>query len=340
MKTKDEIQIRELYETFVNAWQSRNTDGLENILSEDCDIDFSIFDKGIQINEFKKQLAYRGLEPTYTRFEIFNYVCATDGEKAAQSGVIQGIFVKEDTDTPTTFNFNGFMMNTLKKVNGEWKFDALRFNLGSESDNHARLKTTGVSVDYYTEGDTRFVDNWHFIEMSVGWHKDSRLLSVVPEIDAPWYYIQNRTNLGSDEDQIEEKLYEYCIALDWDCLELYGEVFSDNLQAEYEGFRIFNKRTATQMLRFERQGMIGMGHIIFVDTIDIHGDEANVTAYRSGYLPADKLFGSNKFNNHYCAHYYFKLKKEEKGWRITKLQYLPGRITKPMTERIYYSETK
>lgn len=330
----DEKMIECLFQRFVQSWQSGKTNNLDEIVTTDCDIDFSIFDKGIRVEQFKKELAYRGLEPTYTRFEIYNYVCAIGENKAAQAGVVQGVFVDEKSEKKSNFTFNGFMVNSLIKTEEGWKFDALRFNLGSTSDNHARLYTSGVGVSYY-ESNTDFVKNWHMIDFVVGWHKNGRILSVVPEIDAPWYAIKNRKNKGTDEQQIKELLYRYCFALDYDCLELYEGVFSEDVKAKYEGYRLFDKRSVTEMLRFERQGMIGMGHIIYVDSIIFDGDIANVRAYRSGYLPSAKIFGEGKYKNYVNARYEFQVRKENKEWRILRLNYLPGSLENEITDEVF-----
>lgn len=336
MIINDEKNIKTLFETFVKAWQTGETDDLDSILVADCDIDFTIFEKSIDIEQFKTELAHRGIEPTYTRFEIYNYVCAVGENKASQTGVIQGVFVDEKSNVKSNFNFNGFMVNSLIKTDDGWKFDALRFNLGSESDNHARLHTSGVGVDYY-DGNVDFVDNWNLIDFKVGWSKGSRILSIVPEIDSPWYAIRDRKNKGNDYEQIEEVLYRYCFALDYDCLELYDGVFSEDLQAKYEGHRLFNKRSVTKMLRFERQGMIGMGHIIYVEDIQINGNIADVRAYRSGYLPSDRLYGKNKELTYFGARYEYKLIKENDEWKILRLNYLPGLLVKNTPSNLFIS---
>ena len=332
------IAIKDVFNTFIAAWEKCDIDGLNNIILPECNIDFSIFDKNISVEEFKKQLIIRTKKVTYSRFETYNFVCAHNNTKAAISAAVQGVFVNEE-DIPTSFSFNGFFSNSLIKTDKGWKFDNLRFILGSESDNHARLKSNGISVDYM-DGDIDFVKNWHLVDFNVGWHKGVRMTPIIPEEDCPWYAIKDRINKGTDEDQIKECFYRYCYGLDYDCLELYDDVFSENATATYSGNRLYNKRTVTAMLRYEREGMIGMGHIMVFSSVKVNGNNASAHVYRTGYLPSNKLKGETKYLNHVIARYDLTFIKENDKWLIEELNYYPGRLTVPFFEDTFISETK
>ncbi len=335
--THDEKLIREAFNRFVECWQKAETDQLDEILESDCVIDFSIFKKVITVEELKKELAVKTKKTTYSRFEVYNFVCAHNETEASVAGSIQGIFVNEE-DHPSNYTFNAFTGCSLVKKDGNWKFDTLRLILGSGSDNHARLRTTGVSIDY-GDGDTDFVANWNLITNEVGWHEGSRITSVVPEEDCPWYAIKDRLNHGTDEEQIEECFYRYCYGLDYDCLDLYDDVFAEDASAVYYDDRIYDKRGVTAMLRYEREGMIGMGHIMAFSSIDVCKDHAKAHAYRTGYLPGPLLFGDSKFLNHVVARYDLEFVRENGLWKILKLNYYPGRLTVPFSTDTFISES-
>ncbi len=324
---RDELEIKNLLKTFVESWQSGNTDNLDDIVTKDVQIDFDIFDKGIDIKELKKNLATRTRNVTYSRFEVYNYVCVANEKEAVQSAVISGFFVDEDCAKPTNFAFCTFMVNDLVKEKQGWKYKNLRMGLGSESDNHGRLYSTGVGIDY-RNGDPSFVENWHLIPNEVGWHNGSRIGSVVPEIDAPWYKITNRTNIGSDKEQIEECLYKYCFSMDYDCLELYDQVYDEDFKAVYRGAPIYDKRTCTALLKFERAGMIGTGHIFAPEKIVVNGDYAYAHVYRTGMTgaPSELLFKDTKKKNYVFARYDFKFVKKSNRWLMLNLDYYEGGV--------------
>lgn len=333
--TNDEKEIRQLLETFITAWKDRKTDHIDELMTSDCEIDYSIFDKGISIDVLKKQLSTLTRIPTYTRFELYNYVCAVGQDKAQNSGFIQGIFVDESGEKSTSFTFDAFIANSLVKVDGKWKMNAMRLELGSSSDNHVRLYSTGVGIDHFA-GDVSFIGNWHQLTTEVGFFKGSRIKSIVPEYDAPWYAIKDRVNInGSDLDQIRELVYRYCFSLDLDCLELYDTVFTEDASAVYSDDRKYDKRTVTAMLRFERQGMIGLGHIVYVDSVDFNGDEAVGRIYRAGYVPPHKLHGEDKKLNYVNARYRMEFKKVNGQWRIKKLYYYPGFLVRDYASDVF-----
>lgn len=329
--------IRETFNTFVKAWEKCDLQGLNKVILPTCKVDYSIFKKDISVEEFKKELVTRTKKVTYSRFETYNFVCSHNKTKAAISAAIQGLFVNEE-DKPTNFSFNGFITDSLVKTEDGWKFDNMRFILGSESDNHARLKSNGISVDNM-DGDVDFVKNWHLIDFNVGWHKDVRMISIVPEEDCPWYAIKDRVNKETDEEQIKECFFRYCYGLDCDCVELYDDVFSKTCNANYSGNRLYDKRSVTAMLRYEREGMIGMGHIMAFSSIDINGNIAKAHVYRAGYLPGGKLKGDLKYLNHVIARYDLVFIKEDDKWLIDDLRYYPGRLVVPFSKDTFISET-
>ncbi len=334
---QDKKTIRTMFEQFTTAWHSRETDVLDQLLLPDCHIDFSIFKKGITRDELKKELAVRTRNQTYSRFEVFNFVCCIGEDKAQQSATIGGIFVDESGERPDSFGFTAKMSNTLVKTENGWRYSAMRLDLAGESDNHGKLRTTGIGV-MLMNGDTSFVENWNLIPNEVGWHEGSRMFSVVPEVDAPWYAIKDRIDVDTDEEQITETIYRYCYALDFDCIELYDGVFSKNAHVVYNDNRMYDKRTASEMLRFEREGGIGSHHVLYPYSIDVQGDLAYVRAYRSGmdYIPAEVLVGEKKHQNWLAGRYNLVFTKEDGVWRILRLNYYQGGQVGPRSPEVFY----
>ena len=331
MMTNDEKQIRELLNQFVYMWGSGRTEGLTGIVTEDCVYDFSMFDAGIGREEFAAKLAERTHPADYTRFEIYNYVCAANETEAQQSSIVAGLF--SDEKEQKSFYFNFFMMCSLKKTEDGWKYTAMRGELGSGSDIHARLRNDGVHVDR-TGGDDSFIANWNNIDLTIGWYENSRPPRIVPEFDAPWYAIENRIADQTDEEEITELVSKYCYALDHDILRLYDDVFSEECNAVYSGTRLYNKRTCTEMLKFERAGMLGRGHILYPEWIKVNNDQAEGRFYRAGYLPPELCLGDAAGKNWVCARYDLRFVKEKGMWKIYRLNYLDGRLERPLPDSI------
>ena len=335
----DRREIRSLAERFVRAWQSGKTEALDDLMTEDCEIDFSIFDKGISHEDFKRELATRTRKTTYTRFELFNCVCRVAGDRAQQSATICGVFADEDTEPTASLGFTAKMANALVKTVDGWRYSALRLELAGTSDNHARLYTTGVGLAYLNGGDTGFIANWHPIPTQVGWHDGTRILSVVPEVDAPWYAVPERTDAPSDEELINEVLYRYCFALDFDCLDIYYGVFTEDAMLAYGEGRIYDKRGVTKMLRFEREGGIGSHHVLYVDHVDIDGNQAYAKIYRSGadFVPSAWLYSHEGLRtNNLIGRYDMRFQKVGLEWRIQFLHYYQGGFAGPaLPEEVY-----
>lgn len=330
MIKKDEKELRSLLESFVQAWVSGETACLDDIMLDDCLIDFSIFEKNISHENFKKELTVRTRKPTYTRFDMYNYFCSIGKNKAQQIAIICGLFVDDSQERLASFAFSGMMVNTLIRTTNGWKYSAMRLDLGSESDNHGRLYSSGIGIDYY-DGDTSFVQNWNLLTNTVGWHKGMRLPSIIPEYDAPWYAITDRVNTdGTDEEKIREAVCRYCFSMDYDALELYDKVWADDAHAIYRGAPIYDKRTVTALLKHEKEGGIGTGHILVCDTIDIHGDTADVHVYRAGTssIPWQKLIGEDKKKYYAFARYDLKMIKDNENniWRIFNMLYYEGGV--------------
>ena len=336
MECRDKKEIRNLFERFVTAWESCRTQDLRELLLENCDLDFSIFRKGISRETLAEQLAVRTRKPTYTRFEIYNFVCCIGEGVAQQSATVCGLFVDESGERPANFGFTAKMANSLVKTENGWRYSAMQLELAGESDNHGRLYTTGVGISYMN-GDTSFVQNWRLIPNEVGWHKGSRLPSVIPEEDAPWYAVPDRRDENDDQEQIRETLYRYCFALDFDCVELYDGVFSKDALLVYGDTRKYDKRSVTAMLRFEREGGIGSHHVLYLDRLEIRGDRAKACVYRAGmdYVPSEKLFGESKKKNYPSGRYDMEFIREDGGWRILKLHYYQGGIEAPWSAEVF-----
>ena len=339
---QDKKIIREMFQSFVQAWQSGKTDCLDDLLLPDCKIDFSIFDEGITREQLKENLAVRTRNVSYSRFELYNVVGCVGEGIAQQSGTVCGLFVDEYADQPASFAFTAKMANTLVQTEDGWKYEKMHLELAGQSDNHARLYSTGVGV-MRMKGDTGFIENWRQIPLEVGWHEGSRLPSVIPEIDAPWYAVQNRIDENTDEEQIKETLYRYCFALDFDCIELYNGVFSEESLMVYGDFRKFDKRSVTEMLRFERMGGIGSHHVLYPEYIEIQGNRAKAHIYRSGldYVPGDKVIhGENKMKNYLSGRYDMEFIKENDKWYIYRLYYYQGLIEGPRSEEVFYCSSE
>lgn len=339
MGNNDKKILHDNLETFVKAWECGKTDSLDDILTENCDIDFSIFDKGISVEQFKKDLAVRTRKPTYTRFEVYNYVCALGEERAQQSCVVIGVLVDENEERLCNFSFSGFLIGSSIRTGNSWKYDFLHFELGYTNLDHGRLRTGGVDIDY-GNGDPSFVENWNLLNNFVGWQEGSREARIIPEFDSPWYAIKNRIKDESDEEQIEETVYRYCMGLDLDCLDLYDDVFAEDAIAVYSGNRMYDKRGVTEMLRFERQGMIGASHILYKEWIKVHGETADARFYRSGYLPDHLLYGEGKKKNYVNARYDLKFVKENNYWKLYRLDYKEGRLDRELPKNIISCSTE
>ena len=85
---------------------------------------------------------------------------------------------------------------------------------------------------------------------------------------------------------------------------------------------------------------ICISHIIYFDTICVNDNIAFAHAYRTGYLPGDRMHGEEKYLNYVIARYDLAFVKEFDNWKLQKLNYYPGFLIRPFSENTFISETR
>ncbi len=325
---KNDGIIRKMTEELVKAWETGETDILDDLILTDASIEFTMFGRGICIAELKHWMSERARPVSYTRFDIVNYVCLMEQGKAQETYSLIGLFADKAKGNWEQFQFEGIFANTVLLTENGWCFGSIKFELTDANTSiWPKMFNDGITV-IPSGGDDSFVANWLVKQHDdrIGWYPDKELPIIVPEVDAPWTVISNRENIGTEEEQIEEVFYRYAYGVDNGLFELYEDVFTDDAVIKYFDDQPWDKRTVTEMLKFEKQGGCRVIHTGFHKDIRIFGDRAVGYVYLRSitapdYLPITEGMIRKRW---IWARYRLEYVKRDGKWRIHRLFFYPG----------------
>lgn len=324
-RAKDNLELRMRFEQFVKDWEAVSVDSMKEYIRRDAVIDFSIFDRGLDREEFIAKLSYRPRETTWVRFDPYNYVCLFNEEKAQMTAELILEFTSAE-DTPQEFcAAANFVASLVKEGEHDWKFSELRLNL-QEDDLiiHPVLTSKGIAKDKWS-GDRSFVSNWYMHDDRIGWFENKRQVSVVPELDMPWYAIPDPVYLGSDEEQIERAIFAYYYGVDQIMgAQFIDYAFNEDAMIIYADGTPLTLREELDAMRSQIQGSPRVCHVAKVTDIQIDGDRAIVKTYNRHMCNED--FADPLKREWRCAwaRYRFVLTKRKGMWKIDRLNYYPA----------------
>lgn len=325
---EDYFQIKEKFSGFVKSWETGKVEDIDAYVLADVVAYFSIFGPfALSRETLKSNLKQRTHEVTYARFEILNYVCLIEGERAQVASDMNGL-MSDDTDgVYSHYGFNGaFVVSFVKKEIG-WRMSEIKFDLRVDDAEILGRDKNGAFCLTQGTGDLSFVKNWLPIQHEPGWREGCRLPAISAEYDAPWYVIKNPENIGTDEEQIEELFYRYCFAIDNDCFQLFDAVFTDDCTVTMLPFGYLNKRALTDILKVNRSGSRRCLHMGKPSRIVVNGDKAEIEMWHK--VPADliapyKLTKENEQEDFITSRWFLHAVKEEGKWRYSRMDCVAG----------------
>ena len=272
----DYNEIKENFHKFANGWVTGEVDMLDDAVLPDVKAYFSIFGSQncMARSALKANLAVRTHKTNYGHVQVNNYVCLIEGNHAQQIAYLNGIFSDDSDGNYEHYCWSGQMANHWVKTSQGWRMDVMRFDLNLDDANIlGRIDEDLSFIVNKGPGNIEFVSNWQGIIDRAGWFQGTRLPAICPELDAPWYAIKNRENIGTDEEQLAEIFYKYCFAIDTDCFKLFDEVFSPYVTASiFWGTQDF--RQLLQTLKLNRAGSRRCQHMGRFGKCIVEGDSA------------------------------------------------------------------
>lgn len=329
---KDDDLIKKITEQLVKAWEKSNAQSLSSIILDDADIKFSVFGGKLTKSELQEHLEERPRPTAIERFDILNYVNLIEKGRAVQTFAMIALLAGEKEGKWSQFQFEGNFCNELVKTEEGWKYKEIYFELTDVNTAYwPKQRTEGINI-VPCSGDDSFVSNWDKTnhEDRIGWFSDRELPIIVPELDAPWLRIKKPENKGTDEKQIEETFFRYAYGIDNGLFELYDTVFSEDAVIKYFDAQPYDKRTVTEMLKFEKQGAIRCIHTGYFKDIKVNNDDTAVghiylrATFQPEYVKVTKELTQKRW---VWSRYKLEFKKVNGEWRIHRLFFYPGFLT-------------
>ncbi|WP_321006755.1 nuclear transport factor 2 family protein [Hungatella sp.] len=328
MKSMDEEQIQLQLEAFVKAWEEEDVFVLDQCVSDEPHLYFSMFGKCYEKTTLKKWIKISGDSVKRRIMQIDNHSAVMKGDRAEQYAVLLGVFVSDDSEKPQYLSFGGTFVNTLIKEDGIWKFETIRFEL--QSDNGVLdeiLSDEGFISIEEGPGNRELIKGWKQVNDRVGYYMDSLKEQgdhvILAEFDAPWFKITKPDNVLSDESQIQELFAKYAFAYDFSLFVLMRDIFTQDARIQICGIGGMGCQEALACMKLIRQGAprsLTTGH---VTSLECHGETAECRIVRD--LPeALRLTSGSSITRNLdfsCGEYYFKARKEEGIWKIYHFEY-------------------
>ena len=320
----DYNEIKANFRKFADGWASGEVDLLDDAVMPDVKAYFSIFgpERAMARSALKENLAIRTHTTTYGNIDVNNYVCLIEGDHAQQIAYLNGIFSDDTDGNYEHYCWSGQMANHWVKTSKGWRMNEMRFDLNL--DDYQMLGRRDDDLSFIINkgpGNIEFVSNWLGIIDKAGWFKGTRLPTICPELDAPWYVIKNPENIGTDEEQLAELFYKYCFAIDTDCFLLFTETFSPYVTASiFWGTQDF--RQLLQTLKLNRAGSRRCQHMGRFGKCTVNGDHAYyevnsknpITFMHPNLTKADEAEAGDWSSFRWLC----TAKKENGVWRIVK----------------------
>ena len=327
-KRMEAEQIRDCLRTFVKAWESGNGDLLDRCIQEEIYAYFSIFGNCYTGNGLKQWLCNPAEKDEEAEMRLYNETSLICGEKAYQYAALIGFFAERGKEKVRHIGFGGSFCNVLKKTDGKWRLETIRFELQSDDGMKAeRLSEDGRIICEEGPGDRTMFGGWKFVNDRVGLFMDpvegQGEHVIMAELDAPWFLAKEKKTEEDAREQIMELFSRYCFAYDFSCFLLMRDIFLPDAVICLGAGEEVDVREGVARLKLMRQGSPRSFHAGKLEKADIGGDRAVcevvrmspekllLTETEEGRLKADFQNGT----------YRIQLKKRDGEWKINRLEY-------------------
>lgn len=314
MNRQDYEEIKGVFERFISNWCNRNTDDLCNCFVQDVKCYMGTCkdstDGGRHSVNGVTGFVNEMTKCSHLHMNIYNFLCRAKDEKAYMTAIVTGVAATAKGEWKTC-EFDFMFANSLIKTNDGWKINEMRFDL---TDTNGEFK--------------EFMEPWFIGEPKARWFEGVHLPMICGDLDNVWVRIKECEEVLTEVEQIYATFSRYAFGIDAVSFQHLDEAFSDDLVMNMAPFGSMDKRCAMQTLKFHRQPDKYWIHPAKVDSIEIDRDEAKVRLYRmAGHRQRHNpliLTAENIDNEHACARYELKMRKENGQWRINRLDYFLG----------------
>lgn len=317
MKREDYLEVKEVFQTFINAWSSADTSKLSECFTAECACHLSTVKKypcGSQhgllgISDFIAK------QPQSDFFYITpcNYVARLKAEEAQQSAILVCRAGVLEADSVRVIEFSALCCNHWIKTEDGWRI------------NEYKMDITECSGDY-----TEFSETWYFENPELMYYHGIHLPVISGELDSPWYHIPQEEDVKTEEEKILESFSRYAYGIDTLNFTQLPEVLSEDIVVNMAPWGAMDQREFMQTLKFKRQAGRYWNHPAVLDTIQISENTATLklhrmAGHRQSVMPI--MFTKENYDTQYAdARYEIKMIKEGGIWKILRMDYFLGTI--------------
>ena len=312
--------IKNKFSGFLNCWQMRKTDGLEEYIEEESacflSMESSSPDGGRHGLWGITTLIEALPETDHCYIRSYNFVVHVKGNIAQQSAIIVGVAAKEE-DEFKTCEFSGVFSNTWEKKEDGWKLKCIRLDIAEAKGNY-----------------TQYFENWHFEDNKAKWYPGVHMPVISGELDSPWKVIPENEEELTDEELVLESFSRYAYGIDTLSFDNLNYALSEDCVINMAPFGTMDKRNFMQTLKLHRKADWYWAHPIKLKCISFEKNEAKLELYRmSGHRQRHQPLVYTKDNidvEYACARYEINMVIEDDLWKIKKMDYYLGII--PLNE--------
>lgn len=315
MFRKDYDEIKKLAFRFVDDWRYRNIDGLKEYIVPELKFyvstckDYS--DGGRHalngISGFIKEMP----ETSFLQMDLYNFLANAEEDKGRFTAIICGTAASEGEFKTCQFTFN-IAVKLIRKEE-RWYFNEIRMDL---------CDLSGEFED--------FAQIWYMEEGKAHWFAGVHLPMISGELDGVDYQMEPSDQILSDEEQIAAVFSRYAFGMDSLAFRYMEEIMSEDIVINMAPFGTMDKRSGLQSLKLHRGPSKYWTHPGRIDSIDIHGDTADVRIWRmAGHRQRSNPLVLDRENiqfPHACARYEIKMRKENGRWKLLREDYYLGII--------------
>lgn len=218
-----------LYKMMHDLADSIRTDNAERIasmLSEDCVADISMLGKGITGKQaICEALSFPVKDVNLRRVTLSGVTSRSCGDVAQQYAQVQCIFGYDDGENIFPFVFGGHFCISYRKIDGQWKMSAIKFDLIYESGNNAIV-----------------AGKWKLIDYSI-YSGHAPMINIL--YDSPWRVIPVDDEPMTELEQILDALEQVSATTDGGDWEHYAKCLSQNFTMDMSARGNTNKSNAS-----------------------------------------------------------------------------------------------
>ncbi len=317
------LEIREKLEQLLKAWEG-DLAQLDSCVDEEPYAYFSTFGIGYTKGDLVRWFSMRG-KPAALSLRIINDAVQVKEDHAVQFANVIGIF-KDNAVYQKHLAFGGTFVNKLEQTEQGWILREIRFDLRCEdSVGRTSLSKQGMLYRETGFGQPAFISGWKKIDDRVGHNMSAipgmgdRMIS--PTYDTPWYVIPESDYIPDDETQIKELLYKYCYGYDFATFPLIRDIMAEDIRFTCPETEWDNRRETIGFLKMHRKINPRSFHAVIVDEVEIHGEEAKVTARRISPDLRTMRYICDELEQWVEGVYQYKAIKQESGWVIKEMAY-------------------